>query len=53
MEGGGVGGAEEVYEKTLPIHGDEYSHNLISTIQRNPGQVDTLVKVSWVFVYNN
>ena len=36
-DGGGGGG--EIYEKILPVHGDEYSHNLISTIQRNPGQV--------------
>ncbi|XP_023344827.1 uncharacterized protein LOC111714047 isoform X3 [Eurytemora carolleeae] len=33
------GGGGEIYEKILPAHGDEYSHNLISTIQRNPGQV--------------
>ena len=36
---GGGGGGGEIYEKILPAHGDEYSHNLISTIQRNPGQV--------------
>jgi len=35
---GGKGG-EDVYEKVLPRHGDEYSHKFISTIQRNPGQI--------------
>jgi len=32
-------GNGDVYEKTVPRHGDEYTHKLVSTIQKNPGQV--------------
>lgn len=33
------GESMEKYEKTLPAHGDKLFHNLISRIQRNPGQL--------------
>lgn len=29
----------EKYEKTLPAHGDKLFHNLISKIQKSPGQL--------------
>ena len=31
--------SSDSYEKTLPKHGDIYLHKMISTINRNPGQV--------------
>ena len=34
----GKGGGEDVYEKTVPRHGDEYMHKFITTIQKNPGK---------------
>jgi len=40
-EGGldGGGGGVDVYEKAVPRHGDEFTHKLVSTVQKNPGQV--------------
>ncbi|XP_067618998.1 programmed cell death protein 2-like [Eurosta solidaginis] len=34
-----LGDDQEVYEKTLPAHGDIIFHQFISTIQQNPGQL--------------
>ncbi|XP_037949802.1 programmed cell death protein 2-like [Teleopsis dalmanni] len=36
---GGGGDEGEVYEKTLPAHGDIIFHQFVSTLQRYPGQV--------------
>jgi hypothetical protein len=29
----------DVYEKTLPKHGDRWFHKFVSVVQKNPGQV--------------
>jgi len=31
--------ASDTYEKSLPSHGDEYFHKMVSVIQNNPGQI--------------
>ncbi|XP_017494566.1 PREDICTED: programmed cell death protein 2-like [Rhagoletis zephyria] len=36
---GAAGDEKEVYEKTLPAHGDIIFHRFVSTIQQNPGQI--------------
>ena len=32
-------GEVDQYEKSVPSHGDEYFHNFISVIRKNPGQL--------------
>ena len=39
--GGAAAGRSEDggYERSLPSHGDQFAHKLISTVQKNPGQI--------------
>ena len=36
---GQAGAAADVYEKSVPSHGDEYFHKFLSVIGQNPGQI--------------
>lgn len=39
FDGGHSSISTEMYEKTMPAHGDQMFHRLISTIQKHPGQI--------------
>jgi hypothetical protein len=38
-KGGSSSSGTDVYEKTLPKHGDRWFHKFVSVVQKNPGQV--------------